>query len=90
MTLSELFYEAACDMSDENWVDILGYTNDFSCHQIAYAETKGSCCTTEASALYAKLMTYLPSEVESAANKVRWPWRDFRTFMLLMASEAVK
>ena len=78
MTFSEVLYEAACRMSEKE-------CSHLSC--IAVITTSHN---PVMGAKYGNLMTHFPSEVRNAARLVGWPVRDFRTFMLLMASEAVK
>lgn len=88
MTLSEVLYVAACEMSEKpnGWFV-------FSCNLVAEVETGKPWDGTprpKMSRAYARLMTSNPNRVIAAANAVNWIVKDFRTFMLLMASEAVR
>ncbi len=86
MTLSEVFYEAACRISD-----MPGDFGDYSCHVVNVVEM-GRLTSEKRSAEqeYAEMMTKYSWEVGQAADEVGWNRKDYRTFMLLMASEAVK
>lgn len=85
MTLSEVLYEAACDMS-------LWHDPDFpSCWLIE--ELTGT--TKGKRPAYEAIMSPLPGHpwdhlVHHATAELGWSVRDFRTFMLLMAAEAVR
>jgi hypothetical protein len=83
MTMSEVFYEAACRMSDCD-------CSNFSCQAVdgVVVGKHGEYCDERR--VYSALMTDNPISVEQAASEVGWSFREFRTFMLLMASEAVK
>jgi hypothetical protein len=84
MTLSEVLYEAACRMSYRH-----GVRGEFSC--LVVSHIRNNPWDEEA---YAQLMfgnwVYPTDKVDEAAQLVGWTVKDFRTFMLLMASEAVK
>lgn len=81
MTLSEVFYEAACKISHGEWVGtgpaVLS-TGGFDAHAEYCALMRPDTLNTFA------------DEVDKAASEIDWTSHDFRTFMLLMASEAVK
>ena len=97
MTLSEIFYEAACRTSDTPR-GLYGFGGDpyeFSCQAISNVAGYG--CDNvicPSSCKYDELMDsgngLEPSDVEDAAKAVGWHVQDYRTFMLLMAAEAVK
>lgn len=90
MELSEVFYEAACliseDVQNENCScfaiedalersDLRGWSSEALLYQQMMANDEGD------------LWIY---EVEDTASAIGWPPQDFRAFMLLMAAEAVK
>ena len=81
MTLSEVFYEAACRISHKQ--------DYFSCIAIDMALNNRGRWSDERIE-YSYLMTSDCTEVERAADALGWTRNDFRTFMLLMAAEAVK
>jgi hypothetical protein len=89
MNLSDIFYEAAIRMSD-------GKSSFYSC--AAVEEVSPSVDPNGYGAMndYAMLMKPDGSldlhtlHVRAAAKSVRWGLREYRTFMLLMASEAAK
>lgn len=94
MKLSDAFYEAACRQSG-----MWGY----SCHMVAQASAGyiyrgGLFSPTDFPAVvkYSELMrpdrkTFLDfHDVEAAASSVNWRLSEFRTFMLLMASECMR
>ena len=88
-TLSEVFYEAACWMSDHD-------SNFYgSCFAIEAASRFSGADWSPQVMKYQNLMGdetgFLSGpDIEMAAYDVHWEPRYFRTFMLLMASEAVK
>lgn len=81
MNISEACYEAAIKMNDLEYVD-------------------GSCLVLdqishEARLAYVDLFSptgnwYFSDQTEVAAKSAKWATQDYRTFMLLMASEALK
>lgn len=84
MELADVFYEAACRMSN-----IRSKQGDFSC---CVVDSVGGVWSMDE---YDKIMRNRRGEfytdlVEQAAKEVHWSLRDYRTFMLLMASEAVR
>jgi hypothetical protein len=83
MTLSEVLYEAACMMSE-------GDCSRFSCNLLKF--DFGYDISDEYSELMVdgKNSNEFASQVDADADALEWERRDFRTFMLLMASEAVK
>lgn len=91
MTLSEVFYEAACQISEE-YPD-----EDRSCLMVSHvARRHGEAFRRHTYETYAHMMggdccqDACSIAVENAADSVAWAHKDFRTFMLLMASEAVR
>lgn len=97
-TDSEILYEAACRTSDvrrDNYYDMMNpYT--YSCHAVAKVESDSLSGEGKTLRAYQVLMTpgdakyLLVGHVEDAAASVEWRPQDYRTFMLLMASEACK
>lgn len=93
MTLSQVFYEAACRMSNNR--------TGMSCTE-AWRAGEDANYPADCYFLYQNVMAneepsteddmpYLSmSATELAAEMIGWPAHHFRTFMLLMASEAVK
>jgi hypothetical protein len=89
-TFSEVFYKAACRMSRVR--NQSGYCN-FSCNLVAEVETGkrwDGLPRPEMSERYSQLMTESVGETIRGSKEIGWPINEFRTFMLLMASEAVK
>lgn len=86
MKLSDVFYEAACRMSEQNV-----HESSFSCHLISQvANNDRMNLRSSESTAYSDLMTESANDVEYMAREIGWSASDFRTFMLLMASEATK
>lgn len=90
MNLSEVFYEAACQISRDR-------LNDYSCCAVDYVVVGYfTSWQTDISKEYARLVCPRTTglvrieDMEEASGEINWPVRHFRTFMLLMASEAVK
>lgn len=89
MTLSEVFYEAACRMSE-------GKSNYYSCNAVSEVASGRYWCASDEQCrihertVYSGLMTEDWLEVDSCALAVGWSKRDFRTFMLLIAAECMR
>lgn len=90
MTLSEIYYEAACLISDGD--------ENYSCIAVDRAVSPDAAYSSERQEYSSLLASWVrrygsslwKGDVERAAKEAGWSRRDFRTFMLLMASEAVK
>lgn len=83
MTLSEVFYEAACRIEETGWSCIAVSKIDPDARPV-YEKLMGQytpCCGHK---------EICPALVSETAKSLNWRSADFRTFMLLMASEAVK
>lgn len=81
MTQSEIYYEAACIMSTLPLNEVTGEA------------TRRAGASADEQDDFADMMMdgcSLPLSIELASSEIGWTERDFRTFMLLMASEAVK
>jgi hypothetical protein len=86
MNLSEVFYEAACRICNGE-SDCRVHT----CCVVLEVDTgDGPIEEWNDLMLTGTRCSYGSEEVNLAAHELDWPSRDFRTFMLLMASEAVK
>lgn len=84
MTLSDVFYEAACLESE------LDDEGEPSCYVVQGVHKEAMKDYSELAA-YPRCSEYACGACfEDAASSLKWKLRDFRTFMLLMASEAVK
>ena len=92
MTLSEVFYEAACNISDGGF----RIEDMFTCYAVSAVGGEPAC--REYSTLMANSFENEGPDhcflnavlVTEAGEDIGWSREDFRTFMLLMASEAVK
>lgn len=91
MTLSEVFYEAACLTSEA--LDIRDAAH-FSCNAVDVAAVGHRERYTKERRIYSEIMSeegdLYHGHVREAAEEVNWGTQHYRTFMLLMASEAVK
>ena len=89
MKISKVLYDAACQMS--HYTD--GWGN-FSCDQVLAAARDNLRPVDSYSRLMASDVAidgWLHGiDVSMAAHAVRWSMKDYRTFMLLMASAAFK
>ena len=88
MNLSKVLYDAACQMS--HYADDWG---NFSCDQVLTAARNNLRPVDSYSRLMASDVAidgWLHGiDVSIAAHAVKWSMKDYRTFMLLMASEAL-
>ena len=84
MTLSEKLYDVACDMSE-------GTCSHFSYYAVgdAYGFKAGN---DYRDAIFSDKEEEAAesSSVDTAATKIGWTPQEFKTFLLLMASEGVK